>query len=229
VDDAVKDRLDLPRERRLADDALVEDDPERVDVRTAVEGSRGDLLGREVGDGADERARLGQPRLGRRVREAEIHDPDADGRALFPADHHVGRLDVPVHHAARMAVVESVGHLDADVHDLAQRERPLADQVRQVRPGDERHDEEERTLVPPEVVDRDDRGVVHLRDNLSLAGKPLFQLGRQISRRDQLDGDVAVQAGVSRPVDDAHSPAAELALDLVPLGEPGVNHALLPS
>ena len=80
VDDAVEDRLDLAGERRLADEALVEDDAERVDVRAAVEGARGDLLGREVRDRADERARLRQPRLGRRVREAEVHDADADGR-----------------------------------------------------------------------------------------------------------------------------------------------------
>ena len=57
VDDAVEDRLDLAREGRLADEALVEDDAERVDVGAAVEGARGDLLGGEVGDRADERAR----------------------------------------------------------------------------------------------------------------------------------------------------------------------------
>ena len=78
VDDAVEDRLDLAGEGRLADEALVEHDAERVDVGAAVEGPRGDLLGREVGDGADERARLGQTRLGRRVREAEVHDAHAD-------------------------------------------------------------------------------------------------------------------------------------------------------
>src|SRR5262249_3018155 len=53
VDDAVEDRLDLARERRVADEALVEDGPERVDVRARVEGARPDLLGREIGDRAD--------------------------------------------------------------------------------------------------------------------------------------------------------------------------------
>ena len=80
VDDAVEDGLDLPREGRLAHEAFVENDAERVDVGAPVEGPRGDLLGREIRNRSDERARLGQPGLGRRVREAEVHDADADPR-----------------------------------------------------------------------------------------------------------------------------------------------------
>ena len=78
VDDAVEDRLNVPGERRLADEALVEDDPERVDVRAAVERARGHLLGGEVGDGADQGAGLGEPGLRGRVRETEVHHADAD-------------------------------------------------------------------------------------------------------------------------------------------------------
>ena len=57
VDDPVEDGLHLAREGRLADEALVEHDAERVDVGAAVEGPRSDLLGREVRDRAHERAR----------------------------------------------------------------------------------------------------------------------------------------------------------------------------
>ena len=70
-----------------------------------------------------------------------------------------------------------------------------------------------------EVVDRDDGGVIHLRDDLRLAEEPLLHLRRQVVRGDELDGDVAVEEGISGPVDDAHASAAELPQDLVPVGE----------
>ena len=44
MDDAVEDRLDFSRERRLADEALIEDHAERIDVGASVEGAGGDLL-----------------------------------------------------------------------------------------------------------------------------------------------------------------------------------------
>ena len=121
---------------------------------------------------------LGQARLGGRVREAEVHHADAHARAAFLArDHDVGRLDVAVDDAARVAVVEGLGDLDPDVDDLAEAQRLVADQAQQGRPADQRHDEEERALVPAEVVDRDDGRVVHLGDDLRLALEALLELG----------------------------------------------------
>ena len=225
VDDAVEDRLDLAREGRLADEALVEDDAERVDVGAAVEGPRGDLLGREVGHGPHERAGLGQARLGRGVGEAEVHHADAHARAALLARHHdVGGLDVAVDDSPRVAVVEGLGDLDADVHDLAEAQRLVADQAQQGRPADERHDEEERALVPAEVVDRHDRRVVHLGDELGLALEALLELGRQVARGDELDGDLAVEQRIARAVDDAHAAAPELPEDLVAVGELRADH-----
>ena len=99
--------------------------------------------------------------------------------ALLARDHDVGGLDVAVDDAARVAVVEGVGDLDADVDDVAQAQRLVADQAQQVRAADERHDEEERALVPAEVVDRDDGRVVHLRDDLGFALEALLELRRR--------------------------------------------------
>ena len=67
----------------------------------------------------------------------------------------------------------------------------------------------------PEVVDRHDRRVVHLGDDLGFPLEAALDLGRQVGRGDQLDGDLAVQERVSGPVDDTHAAPAELADDLV--------------
>ena len=219
VDDPVEDRLHLAGEGRLADQALVEDDAERIDVGAAVEGARGDLLRGEIRDRPDERARFRQPRLGRRMGEAEIHDSDPGAESVLARDHDVGGLDVAVHDAARVAVVEGVGDLGADVHHLAETQRLVADHAKQVRSARDRHHEEERALVPADVVDGDDGRMVHLRDDLGLALESLFHLRRQIVRGDELDGDLAVQERVAGSIHHAHASASELPEDLVAVGE----------
>ena len=219
--DPIQDRLDLAREWRLADETFVEDHAQRIDVGSPVEGPRGDLLGRKVGDGSHERAGLGQARFGRRVRQTEVHHADADGCAFFPGDHDVGRLDVPVHDTARVAVVQSVGDLNPDVHDVAQTQRLVAQQPEQIGPADDGHDEEERAVGTSQVVDRDDRRVIHLGHELRFALEALFELGREVSRRDQLDGDLAIEQRIAGLVDDAHAAATELGDQLVAVRETG--------
>ena len=215
VGDAVQDRLHLAGEGRVAHEALVQDRPERVDVGAGVERARADLLGGEVGDGADQCPGFRQAGFRDRVREAEVHDADPDGRPFLPRDHDVGRLDVAVHDAARVAVFQGVGDLDADVDDIAQAQGLLPDQAQQGRAADQGHHEEERALVPPEVVDGDDGGVVHLGDDLGFPLEPPLDIGSEVGRRDQFDRDLAVQERVLRPVDDAHAAPAELTDDLV--------------
>ena len=149
--------------------------------------------------------------------------------ALLARDHDVGGLDVAVNDAARVAVVEGLGDLDADVHDLAEAQRLVADQAQQGRPADERHDEEERALVAAEVVDRHDRRVIHLGDDLRLALEALLELRGQVARGDELDGDLAVEQRVARAVDDAHAAAPELPEDLVAVGELRADHRTLPT
>ena len=225
VHDPVEDRLDLPREGRLAQEAFVEDDAEGVDVRAAVEGPRCDLLGRQVGDRSDERSRLRQAGFGGRVRQTEVHDPHARPGAVLAGDHDVGRLDVAVDDPARVAVLERVGHLDPDVHHLAEVQRLVPDQPQQVRALRDGHHEEERALVTPEVVDRHDRGVVHLGDELGLALEALLDLGRQVRRRDELDRHLAIQEWIPGTIDHSHASAAELPEDLVAVGELRIDQA----
>ena len=221
VDDPIQDRLHFAREGRLADEALIEDDAHRIDVRAPVEGARGDLFRREVGDGADEGPGLGQARFGHRVREAEVHDPHPGPRTLLPRDHDVGGLDVAVDDASGMAVVQSLRDLDTDVHDLPEAQRLVPDQAQQVGSACDRHHEEERPLVAPDVVDGHDGGMVHLGHHLGFALESLFELRGQVRRGNELHGDLAVQERVAGAVHNAHSAAAELPEDLVAVGKLG--------
>ena len=68
-------RLALARERHLAGQQLEEQAAERVDVDPGVDRPAGDLLGRDVVEGADEAAGLGQAGLGGDVAgDAEVGD-----------------------------------------------------------------------------------------------------------------------------------------------------------
>ena len=221
VDDPVEDGLDLSRERRLSGEALVEDRAERVDVRPAVERPGGDLLRAEVRDRSDERSRLRQAVLARRERQAEVHHAGPDVARFVARRHDVLGLDVPVDDAAGVAVVERLGDLRPDVEDVAQPERALAKELPEVRRRQHGHHEEERPLVPAEVVNRHDGRVVHLRHDLGLALEALLGVLREVSGRNELDGDVPVQDRVLRAVDDAHPAPAQFGEDFVPIREPG--------
>ncbi len=176
--------------------------------------------GREVGDGAHERPGLGQARLRRGMGQSEVHDAHAHGRTLLPRDHDVGGLDVPVHDAAGVTVVEGVGDLDADVHDVAQAQRLVSQEAQQVHAADDGHDEEERAFVASQIVDRHDRGVVHLGHELGLALKAFLELCRQVVRGDELDGDLAIEERVFRSINHTHAAAAELGDELVAIRQP---------
>ena len=219
VDDAIEDRLHLARERRLSGEALVEDGPEGVRVGPSVEAPRRDLLRAEVRHGAHERAGFREAVLGGREREAEVHHAGADVARVVARRHDVLGLDVAVDDAAGVAVVERLGDLRPDVEDVAEAERTFAQERPQIRAGQDRHDEKESPLVPAEVVDRDDAGVVHLRDDLGLSLESFLGVLREVPGRDQLDCDVAVQDGVLRAVDDAHPAAPQLGKDLVAVSE----------
>ena len=208
VDDAVHDRLGIAREGRFADDAFVEERAQGVDVGPSVDVAAGDLLRAEVAERAHQHARARHAALAGRPRQAEVHHAHADAESLLARHHDVLGLDVAVHHAARVAVVQGLGGLDADVDDVAEL-RVLPQERAQVRALHQRHDEVERVVVPAEVVDRDDGRVVHLRHQLRLALEALLGLGAQLGRRDQLDGDVAIEPRVAGAIDDPHAAATQ--------------------
>ena len=126
--------------RRRAGEQLVEQDARRVDVAAGVGRAGGDLLGRQVRDRAQDRARVAGARLRRRDREPEVGDLRLPGLG----DQHVLRLDVAVHDPEPVRLGEPGEHLLHDGERRGHAEGAAgAQHVAQRAAVDQLHDEEQ--------------------------------------------------------------------------------------
>ncbi len=206
----------LARERDLAGEQLVEDDPGRVEIGRLVDGRATRLLGREVLGGADDRARLGHL-AGAGARDAEVRHLDA----ALVVDEHVVRLDVSVDDAVPVRVAERGEHL-ADVGDGDGHGTGAArdDQLLEGAPLDVLHDDEVRALGLAPVVDGDDVRVGEPRRMGRLAAEALDELHVvRVPLVEHLDRDLAAELLVLGEPDVGHAPRAELPLEPVAAGE----------
>ena len=224
-------------ERRPPGQQLEEQAAGGVDVRAGVDLLALGLLGREVLRGADDGLGLGH--RGRAVGDgpgdAEVHDLDRAGRG----QHHVGRLDVAVHDAHAVAVLQRREHAGRDPQRLGPVQRPgLAEQVAHGAALDVLHDDVRRLHgraagllddVLTAVVDRDDGRMVQGRGGLGLAAEPLVELRvpGQVGAQ-HLDRDAAAEAGVVADVDLGHPAATEQLAHLVASAQQagGVAHVV---
>ncbi len=214
------------RRRRLAQ-VLVEDgerglapegspareELERHDAEGVLVGARVDrpadrLLGGHVGRGADDHPRhrqLGGD--GRVLGETEVGE-EKTPRGI---DENVRRLHVAVENSAPVRVIERRGDGGERFHRLVGRHR-ARDLLLQASAGEERHDEVGDAPFRPEVVDREDAGVLELRGEARLADEALAELGfpGDLVAND-LYGDAPVEPLVERLPDLRHSPRADLA------------------
>ena len=193
----------LAGERQASGQQLEGEDPDRVQVAARISGLPADLLGGQVLHRPRHRAGLGRRAVGVGPGEAEVGHL---GRAIR-RDDDVLRLDVAVHDALAVRVIDRGEDLPEDVRRLRGREPPLRrEDVPQARAPDELHHH---------VVDAVDRApVVHGRDvrviqhcgRASLPAEPVDEPGVARERAmEDLDRHLASQHGVVRAEHLAHS------------------------
>ena len=163
----VQDRVGQPPglrvvERPPAGRHLVEHDPERVDVRPRVNRFTTHLLGCHVRERSLEPALRPRRRLvdvgggARQLRQAEVqYFHPALGR-----DDDVGGLEIAVHDAALVRLLERRRHVAAECRDLLLRQRAAGDVLRQRLARHVPHDQEVDPVAAVEIVNRGDVRVV---------------------------------------------------------------------
>ena len=195
----------LPRSR--ADEHLVQDDAEAVDVRGGGRGLAACLLRAEVVDRAEGRTGQRDLCLGDGPRDAEVDDLDL----AVLADEHVAGLDVAVHEAPCVGRRERPGDRGPDAGDLPRRQRPApAQDRREVLAVDQLHDDVRAARVLAVVVHGHDVRVAERRGRLGLLAEARREVGvAQVLGSEELEGDVAAEPGVRGAIDGRHPAAAE--------------------
>ena len=221
-----KDRRRAVRKKRwLADQHLVSEHAERVEVAAPVDlPLAGSLLGGHVRRRPDCDAGRGQTRITITdcARNAEVGDHRT---AALGIEENIVRLDVSMDHAAFVRVSECVGDIAQCAPRLLDRQcPPIVQALGEVVAGHVRHDEVDesravriigrRGLV--DAVNVNDIRVIELGCRLGLSQKARLDLAAKCQfGRQHLNGNCALQAPIFRSVDDPHSAAPDLAVQLV--------------
>ncbi len=225
-------------ERQPPGQALVEDDPERVQVRRGGDRAGGGLFRGLVGGGAEHHPGDREPGVAAGAGDAEV----GDDHVAVP-HHQVGRLDVPVDDAGPVRGLQRGQHLQRQAQGLqdGQRAAPLQHRAQRLA-GDQFHDQVgdragggsgrrapgRHVLGRPagaEVVHADDAGVPQPGHHPGLVVEPLREAGFVQQRGFQdLDSHPAVEHLVLGEPDIAHRAAAEPFAQPVAVTECGATH-----
>ncbi len=132
------------------------------------------------------------------------------------------RLDVAVHDALAVGVVERIGGLGGDTCCGGYRQPPfLLEVIAQRLAAHHRHHEEQDSVGVARVVDRQDVRMRQAGGELDLAREALPAQGPGEVGVEHLEGDVALMAQVARQVHGCHAARAEGALNAIAAGESG--------
>ncbi len=226
-------------ERRRPGGDLVQDAAQRVEVAAVVDLLTADLLGRHVVRGAHGEAGGGEPGAHADVVAEPRYAEVADLHGAVGQPHDVGGFEVAVDDAPPVGVAEGVRDLFGDVDDVLDGERVLLvllQELAQVLPVEQLHDEVRDVLVLAEVVDDGDAPVLERGGHPGLAPEAFAQDAgeRLIVLRahgfEAFDGDLTAQRLVERAPHLAHAaPPDQLDQPVAALDPPGLRHLPLPA
>jgi hypothetical protein len=172
--------------------------------------------GAEHGAGAGSRDRLGGAGAGRR-RLHRLGEPEVENLDLsIGQQEHVLGFEIAMDQILVVRGRESAGDLRRDVHRLAHRQRPGREPLAQRFAVEQFHDDEGLSVMGAELEHRDDVGMRERRDRLGFALESCEPLRISGDGRGQdLDGHVAPELRVPRPVDLPHSAGANRGNDFI--------------
>ena len=172
-----------------AGDHFVKHRAERKNIGTRIDLPAFGLLGRHVGDGADDRAFFGLKAFAERscVAVAASESTVVLGQlgqteieqfyAAVLGDDDVGRLEIAMDDSGRVGAGEGVGNLNRIFQRVFQGQAALADQLVERLAGDELHGNEIGAVGRADVVNVDDVGVIQGRGGLGLLHEAALALG----------------------------------------------------
>jgi hypothetical protein len=206
---------------------LEEHHTEAEDIAAGVRGFPSHLLGRHVGERAEDPALLGvvartdgggrtgiesRAQDGHLLCQAEVEDLEP----ALPGDPQVGGLQIPVDDALLVCGRQALRQLDRQLRSPPSGQRALLQPPPQGLAFEQLHHGVGRRVVGGEVVKREDVRVVECRNCLCLpleAGQGLGAPGQML--RQHLHGDEAVEPCVLGLPHFAHAPCTERREDLV--------------
>jgi len=165
----------------------VQDRAEAVQSGARVDPLVSDLLGRDVGDRADDLAYHRQLGTGL-LDDAEVHQL----HAVIIEDHDVGRGHVTVHPPMGVDVFEGASQLNEDFAGAGEATRwwksaPLLDLFAKIPPAEVFHREVGPPLVQTAVIHLQDVGVLEAREGTKFASESFSDVFIPLSREHELD------------------------------------------
>src|SRR5262245_27400039 len=213
--DGVQDAGHRSRKRLTTGEDLVKNQADGKDVASAIDRFPVDLLRRHVAWGADHRTEHRHTRLAD-PGDSEVEDLEHP----LAVDHHVGGLDVAVHHGVVVCVVEAGRKVFNQPEPPRQRERRVvANQLSEGRSLDELHDDVWKPVALAAVVDlsaivnRDDVAVSELARRAGFLEKAFGYAF--FADAEELDGNLTTNAGIAAQKDHTHAAASNDPDDLI--------------
>lgn len=199
---------------------VVQEEPDRVDVRAEVVGLSLEALRRDVGGRAGDGLSI---HLGSAddAREAEVQNLH-DHAPAVAREEHVRRLDIPMHHVPAMGLGEGQADLASDARRLTDGQRfPARQDLRQVLPAQELHRHEGDPLAGRARLEHGgDVGMSELGEvRVARAPRRFAVLALSLGDAEQFEGDVAVRAPIDRLVHDSVSALTDAVQHLEPSAE----------